>query len=76
MAIEKRIKQLSSDEMLALLNASQTFALGECNHDKCELAFIRDTDEGPQAVVKLGGKLVTIDRSGRLSAYPEVKTRS
>ena len=76
MPIEKRIKALRTSDTLQLLNAAQNFALGELNHSPCEVAFVRDTEDGNLAVVKVNGKLITINRRGMLDYDPDIKVRA
>lgn len=76
MPIEKRIKALRTSDTLKLLNSAQNFALGELNQSPCEIAFVRDTEDGNLAVVKVNGKLITINRRGMLDYEPDIKIRT
>ncbi len=76
MSIEKRISALRTSDTLKMLNAAQNFALGEFSHSSCELAFIRATEDGNLAVVKINGKLITINRQGMLDVHPDIRLRA
>ncbi|MFT4924895.1 MAG: hypothetical protein ACI8WB_000985 [Phenylobacterium sp.] len=76
MSIEKRIKALRTDDTLRMLNSAQNFALGEYSHGSCELAFLRDTEDGDLAVLKVKGRLITINRRGMLDEDPNIEVRA
>lgn len=76
MSIEKRIKNLGVNDTLELLNAAQSFALGEYSLGDCEMAFVRDTDGGSVAVIQVDGHLITIDDEGEVDQDPDINIRS
>ena len=76
MPIEKRIKDLRTDDTLKMLNTAQNFALGEYSHGSCEMAFLRDTEDGELAVLKVKGRLITINRRGMLDEDPHIAVRA
>lgn len=72
---EQRIKALRTSETLKMLNNAQNFALGEYTQGACEMAFIRNTEEGALAVLKVGSDLITLNRQGMLDTQPNIQIR-
>ena len=73
---ERRKRPLKSMEnTVTLLSNAQNFALGELSRDGGELAFARKTSDGHLAVVRIAGRLVTINRRGLIDYEPNITVR-
>lgn len=72
---ERREPGHSLSETIKMLNAVQSHTLGEYMRTGANLAFVRDTEQGPLAVCKTHEGLVTIDENGMIDRHPNIQIR-
>lgn len=69
--VEAKIKQLLKE-----LSVAQQCSLSEISHYGYTLSFVRETEEGKLAVVKLDNAVITIDEEGDIDHNSSIKLRN
>lgn len=73
--MERRKNIYTSDELWNRLTLSQQFSASSLNQYGYDLAFIRDTQAGPLAILLRDGNTATIDNHGEINTNPDIIIR-
>lgn len=72
---ERRRIELSTHQWWERLSMEQKFGVYQLQKFGYELAFIRNQDAGPIAVVKREQELATVDKNGDVDLTPPIQLR-
>ncbi len=73
--MERRQSSLSSSQLWGRLTLSQQFSASSLNQYGYDLAFIRNTESGPLAVLLCDDNAATIDNHGEIYTSPDIVIR-
>lgn len=72
---ERRRIALNQSEWWERLSMDQKFGVYQLQKFGFDLAFIRNTDDGPLAVVRRGREFATVDHEGEVNLSPDIVLR-
>ncbi|MGJ8692277.1 MAG: hypothetical protein ACSHW0_07330 [Thalassotalea sp.] len=73
--MERRQSSLNSEQLWSRLTLSQQFSASSLNQYGYDLAFIRNTDDGPLAILLCDQNAATIDNHGEINTSPDIIVR-
>lgn len=73
--MERRQGKLSSSQLWGRLTLSQQFSASSLNQYGYSLAFIRNTEDGPLAVLLCDDNAAVIDNHGEINTSPDIVIR-
>lgn len=73
--MERRQGNLSSHQLWGRLTLSQQFSASSLNQYGYDLAFIRNTEDGPLAILLCDSNAATIDNHGEINTSPTIVIR-
>ncbi|MEX1221255.1 MAG: hypothetical protein WEA82_03970 [Idiomarina sp.] len=72
---ERRRVELTTHQWWERLSMEQKFGVYQLQKFGYELAFIRNQEDGPIAVVKRDAELATVDKNGDVNLTPDLQLR-
>lgn len=73
--MERRQNNLSPEKLWSRLTLSQQFSVSSLNQYGYDLVFIRQTNNGPLAVLLSNENTATIDNHGEINTSPDITIR-